>query len=56
MEIGTICLDKKKRNAPFWNEFEEELKQKLGDWLYTEFNNRGLNIPALKLYRGDFVR
>lgn len=38
----------KKRNAPFWNEFEEELKQKLGDWLYTEFNNRGLKISSLK--------
>ena len=27
---------------------EEELRQNLGDWLYTEFNNRGLKIPSLK--------
>lgn len=33
---------------PFWDNFEQELKQKLGNWLYTEFNNRGLSIPSLK--------
>ena len=37
-----------KIRAPFWDNFEEELRQKLGDWLYTEFNNRGLKIPSLK--------
>lgn len=37
-----------KIREPFWDNFEEELKQKLGDWLYTEFNNRGLSIPSLK--------
>ena len=39
--------DTKIRN-PFWDNFETELKQKLGGWLYTEFNNRGLKIPDLK--------
>lgn len=37
-----------KTRSPFWDNFEEELKQKLGGWLYTEFNNRGLKIPDLK--------
>lgn len=37
-----------KIRSPFWDNFEEELKQKLGGWLYTEFNNRGLKIPDLK--------
>lgn len=37
-----------KTREPFWDNFEEELKQKLGGWLYTEFNNRGLSIPSLK--------
>lgn len=37
-----------KIRSPFWDNFEEELKQKLGNWLYTEFNNRGLSIPSLK--------
>lgn len=45
-----------KIRQPFWDNFEDELRQKIGGWLYTEFNNRGLNIPALKLYKGDFVR
>lgn len=37
-----------KIREPFWDNFEEELKQKLGNWLYTEYNNRGLKIPSLK--------
>ncbi len=37
-----------KKREPFWDNFEQELKQKLGNWLYTEFNNRGLSIPSLK--------
>lgn len=37
-----------KIRQPFWDNFESELKAKLGDWLYTEFNNRGLKIPSLK--------
>lgn len=37
-----------KIRSPFWDNFEMELKQKLGSWLYTEFNNRGLSIPSLK--------
>lgn len=41
-----------KVREPFWDNFEEELRQKIGGWLYTEFNNRGLSIPALKLYNG----
>lgn len=45
-----------KIRQPFWDNFEDELRQKIGGWLYTEFNNRGLTIPALKLYKGDFVR
>nr|DAI44979.1 MAG TPA: hypothetical protein [Caudoviricetes sp.] len=40
-------INPKIRN-PFWDNFEQELKQKLGNWLYTEFNNRGLSIPSLK--------
>lgn len=37
-----------KVRSPFWDDFINELKQKLGGWLYTEFNNRGINIPELK--------
>lgn len=41
-------MESTKIRSPFWDNFEEELKQKLGGWLYTEFNNRGLKIPDLK--------
>ncbi|MFR3182520.1 MAG: hypothetical protein ACLTPN_02755 [Clostridia bacterium] len=37
-----------KKREPFWDNFEQELQQKLSGWLYTEFNNRGLSIPDLK--------
>lgn len=46
--------DNKIRN-PFWDNFINELRQKIGGWLYTEFNNRGFKIPALKLYKGSFT-
>lgn len=41
-------MNSMKIRSPFWDNFEEDLKQKLGKWLYTEFNNRGLAIPSLK--------
>ena len=44
-----------KHTEPFWDNFENELNQKIGGWLYTEFNNRGIKIPALKLYKGSFT-
>lgn len=37
-----------KVRSPFWDNFVDELKQKLGGWLYTEFNDKGINIPELK--------
>lgn len=37
-----------KVRSPFWDDFINELKQKLGGWLYTEFNNKGIDIPELK--------
>lgn len=45
-ENGDFYTDKKRE--PFWDNFMKELKDKLGSWLYTEFNNRGLKIPDLK--------
>lgn len=42
----------KKRRSPFWDNFEKEFSEKIGGWLYTEFNNRGLSIPALKFFKG----
>ena len=44
-----------KIRSPFWDNFIEELRQKIGGWLYTEFNNMGIKIPALKLYKGSFT-
>lgn len=44
-----------KHREPFWDNFENELRQKIGGWFYTEFNNRGIKIPALKLYKGSFI-
>lgn len=40
-----------KRRQPYWDKFEEELSQKIGGWLYTEFNNRGIRIPALRFFK-----
>ena len=40
-----------KKREPFWDNFEKEFGEKIGGWLYTEFNNRGINIPALKFYK-----
>lgn len=40
-----------KKREPFWDNFEKEFGEKIGGWLYTEFNNRGINIPALKIYK-----
>lgn len=37
-----------KKREPFWDNFVQELKQRLGKWLYTEFNKRGIKIPDLK--------
>ena len=54
--IALTKILKKDVEVSMWTNFEDELKQKIGGWLYTEFNNRGLTIPALKLYKGDFVR
>lgn len=44
-----------KKREPFWDNFLEDLNQKIGGWLYTEFNNKGIKIPALKLYKGNFI-
>lgn len=41
-----------KRRRPYWDNFEKELSSKIGGWLYTEFNNRGITIPALKIFKG----
>ena len=49
------CIPDDKHREPFWDNFENELNQKIGGWLYTEFNNRGIKIPALKLYKGSFT-
>lgn len=40
-----------KIREPFWDNFIDELGEKLGDWLYTEFNRRGLSVPSLKGYK-----
>lgn len=37
-----------KRREPYWDNFINELSEKLGHWLFTEFNNRGINIPELR--------
>lgn len=44
-----------KRRSPYWDNFIEELNQKIGGWLFTEFRKRGLEIPALKLFKGEFI-
>ena len=41
-------MDCGKSRDPFWDNFEKELCDNLGKWLYTEFNNRGLKIPDFK--------
>lgn len=44
-----------KRREPFWDNFEEDLKNKIGGWLYTEFKKNGVEIPAIRLYKGSFI-
>ncbi len=44
-----------KKRKPYWDDFLEDLNQNIGGWLYTEFNKRGIKIPALKLYKGSFI-
>lgn len=44
-----------KSREPFWDDFIQDLNQQIGRWLYTEFNNKGISIPALKLYKGQFI-
>lgn len=40
-----------KTRSPFWDNFLDELSLKIGGWLYTEFNNKGIKIPALKFFK-----
>lgn len=40
-----------KIRSPYWDNFIEDLRRNLGNWLYTELNNRGINIPDLKGYK-----
>lgn len=42
----------KKRHL-FWDNYERELSEKMGQWLYTEFNDRGIKIPALKFLKPE---
>ena len=44
-----------KKRKPYWDDFLKDLNQNIGGWLYTEFNKRGIKIPALKLYKGSFI-
>ena len=44
-----------KKRKPYWDDFIKDLNQNIGGWLYTEFNKRGIKIPALKLYKGSFI-
>ena len=44
-----------KTREPFWDNFEEDLKNKIGGWLYTEFKKNGVEIPAIRLYKGSFI-
>lgn len=44
-----------KKRKPYWDDFLKDLNQNIGRWLYTEFNKRGIKIPALKLYKGSFI-
>lgn len=37
-----------KIREPFWDNFIDELSEKLGDWLDTEFKRRGLTVSGLK--------
>lgn len=37
-----------KDREPFWDNFEQELNEKIGNWLYTDFKKKGLDIPSLK--------
>lgn len=55
LNVNGIDIDNdfggKKRRA-FWDNFEKELEEKIGNWFYTEFNNRGITIPSLKTFKG----
>lgn len=42
----------KRRNA-FWDNFIKELNEKIGGWFYTEYNNKGIKIPAIKFLKAD---
>lgn len=45
-------FDSGKNRQPFWDNFLDDLNLKIGGWLYTEFNNQGLKIPALRIFKG----
>lgn len=42
-----------KQRHLFWDNYEKELSQKVGQWLYTEFNKKGIKIPALKFLKPE---
>ena len=42
-----------KQRHLFWDNYEKELSQNLGQWLYTEFNKKGIKIPALKFLKPE---
>lgn len=48
---GDADFTTNKKREPFWDNFEKEFGEKIGEWLYTEFNNRGISIPALKIFK-----
>lgn len=40
----------KKEREPYWDNFLDELRQKLGKWLYMDFKKNGIIIDELKNY------
>lgn len=48
---GEADTDIDKKRSPYWDNFMEDLRRNLGNWLYTELNEEGISIPELKNYK-----